>query len=224
MRRLRSVAFIGVDGSGKTTQARLLRDYLTHVGASVVEAHSYGLKLLRFVPGSARRGNGSHGPAATSAGTIARIYALAEMFDIALYAWAQYLWGHTKAFRSRQSCWLVSDRSFDDVLAKHLRLGTWPPSVLRAVRRLSPPIETTVWLRVQPEIAFVRDGDFSPPYYEHADSAYEQLSQWTKATIVSTSDIEPEMAACRIRIMLNIGEKRPIAGNAQGSIASQKRR
>jgi hypothetical protein len=154
---------------------------------------------------------------------VARIAALAEMVDIALYAWAQYLRGRSKAFRSRQACWLVSDRSFDDVLAKHLRRGTLPPSALRTVRRLSPPIETTIWLRLEPEIALLRDGDFSAPYYEQADSAYGQLSEWMTLAVVSTGESESDEVARRVRMLLNIDEPRPIASDAQGGSLSRKR-
>jgi hypothetical protein len=145
------------------------------------------------------------------------------MVDISLYAWTRYLWGRTKAFRSSRPCWLVSDRSFDDVLAKHLRLGTFPPSLLQAMRRLSPPIDTTIWLRVQPEVAFERDGDFAPPYYEQADSAYEYLNRWMTFSVVSTTDGGPEEAACRIRLLLDIDQQPAVSGRAQGGRVSQKR-
>jgi hypothetical protein len=81
----------------------------------------------------------------------------------------------------------------------------------------------TIWLRIEPEIALARDRDFPLSYYERADAAYSQLSRWVHVSVISTTDIEPEVAACHVRRMLSLDDREPIAGNLRDRVVSQKR-
>lgn len=167
---LYTVALVGIDGSGKSTQAALLRDYLQTCGYLTLGIHPFGCTLLGLRVSR-------EGRAPEPGRTRMRVHPLAllaawwEIFATILYLWT----AHARTLGQRlasSEVWLVSDRSFDDVLLKHRRTGVLSARGARVLRRLVPRVMTTIWLRTTPETARARDGDFPPAYYHELHSLY----------------------------------------------------
>ncbi len=178
--RYRSVALVGADGAGKSTQTELLRRLLAvePKRAYVFTVHPFGRKLLRV---------GSDSPVlpiAAGARSLRKksrllrwMAAAADILDIALYLWLTHLRAVLAALVGGREVWLVGDRSMDDTLIKHRRLGTLSKRTAELIRGLVPGFEETVWLRVEPRVAMARDRDFDLPYYEELYAAYSAAAE-----------------------------------------------
>jgi thymidylate kinase len=191
-----SVALVGMDGSGKSTQSARLSQTLTQQGKHVVMIHPFGRKLLSIIPGRFTP-QPSQGRRTTPSQTQ-RLAAFAELIDIGLYIWAAYLRCLVWAYVYRRDVWLISDRSFDDLLVKHLRRGTLAPSTLARVRRCVPTVDLTIWLQTEPSVAMERDKDFQADYYEELYALYQAVAAQYNWQIVATSGLSPQAIFGRI--------------------------
>ncbi len=187
-RHFHTIALIGLDGSGKSTQTMLLNEALTKQGARVVQIHPFGRKLLSVIPHRVILGSSSTGRRATSPRLLIRMAAIAEILDIGLYVWAAYIWCVLLRLFGHRDVWLVSDRSFDDILVKHRRLQSLSPRLLEHVRSLVPHAGVTIWLHTEPSIARARDNDFDSAYYEELHAAYSAVATRFGWRIIPTSD------------------------------------
>nr|MBA2712174.1 hypothetical protein [Rubrobacteraceae bacterium] len=123
----RSVALVGTDGSGKTTQAELLRRMLAEGPrkARVFAVHPFGRKLLRFGVSSPLLGTSENeGSPGKRSGPLRRLVAMADILDVAIYLWLVRVGATLAALFGNREVWVVGDRSMDDVLVKHERQGT----------------------------------------------------------------------------------------------------
>jgi energy-coupling factor transporter ATP-binding protein EcfA2 len=189
--RLQSVALVGMDGSGKSTQSALLRQTLIREGTPVVLIHPFGRKLLTIIPGRFTPQPSSQGWHTTPSPTQ-RLAALAELIDIGLYLWAAYIRCVLWALWRRRAIWLVSDRSFEDLLVKHQRRGTFSTAAIEILRRLVPPVDQTIWLQTAPGVAMERDQDFQAAYYEDLDALYQRIAAERHWQIVPTTGRSPQ--------------------------------
>ena len=176
---LRTVAFVGIDGSGKSTQVRMLGDRLRERGAAVFVVHPYGSKLLgRVASGRPRPSRRLRVPTADERPRAAPAIALADFAELAAYLWAKLLRARIKAILApRRQVWVIGDRSFDDVIAKHRRRRALPPVMLDRVRNLAPKFARTILLDVAPQVAFKRDQDFALSYYESVAALHREAAR-----------------------------------------------
>lgn len=195
--RLHSVALVGMDGSGKSTQSTLLREALTQQGARVVLIHPFGRKLLSIIPSRLTPQPATERPSSRPS-PLARIAALAELIDIGLYLWAVAGVCWVLALIGRQDVWLVSDRSFDDLLVKHTRRGTLGRAVRSIVRKLVPTADTTIWLQTEPSVAMERDHDFQAAYYEELYALYQATAAEYGWQIVPTAGLSPHAVSASV--------------------------
>lgn len=178
-RHYRSVALVGVDGSGKSTQAERLRRLLVERnGARVFAVHAFGRKLVRVgISSPVFTAPSETGQLRRNPGALRRIVAAVDILDIALYLWFVRVRVVLATLFGDREVWLVGDRSLDDVLIKHLRRGTISKRTVALVRRLVPRFETTIWLETEPSIAMARDKDFDLSYYEELHAEYSAAAQ-----------------------------------------------
>jgi hypothetical protein len=147
----------------------MLAARLRQRGAAVVVVHPYGSKLLRPV----RRL-----PTVDGRPRAAPAIALADLAEMAAYLWMNVLRATLKAIVApRRQVWFIGDRSFDDVIAKHRRRRALPSVILDRARNLAPQFATTILLDLAPRVAWTRDADFAPSYYESVASLYRQAAQ-----------------------------------------------
>jgi thymidylate kinase len=199
-----------MDGSGKSTQAKRLLEALRKQNVHVVAIHPFGWKTLSFLPrlfnsrikkSSGERLNG-HWQHNLLWWTISWL----EVTDIALYVWVNYLRCLVQAALMRQPVWLVSDRSFDDLLIKLQQRKTLSASTAWTVRSLVPQAEKTFWLQTDPIVARQRDQEFPESYYSELQDCYQVTAQQFGWQIIPTSDRSPDAVFADIQASLQ-GEK-----------------
>ena len=190
-----SVALVGADGSGKSTQVELLRRMLVQRPrrVQVFAVHPFGRKLLRVgtnspvLPVSA-----NVGPLREKPRLLRRVVAVADVLDIAFYLWLVHTRAAFAALIGGREVWLIGDRSIDDVLIKHRRQGTLSKRVAELIRGLVPRFEVTLWLQVEPQVGMRRDGDFDLSYYEELYAAYSAAAEQYGWRVVSEHGRTPE--------------------------------
>ena len=199
--RFRSVALVGFDGSGKSTQSKLLRRVLEEgpEKALVFVVHPFGRKLLRAgVRSPLLRSSSKEKPSDRSRTLIRRLVATADMMDIALYLWLVVLKAALAALFCDREVWVVGDRSMDDVLVKHQRQGTLSGKMTMKLRKLVPGFQVTIWLEVAPQVAKARDNDFDLHYYEELHVAYSAAAQRFGWRVVREAGRRPEEVRVQI--------------------------
>lgn len=102
----------------------------------------------------------------------------------------------------RKHVWLVSDRSFDDILVKHLYRKTLRPSVIKTIRRCIPRTEKTIWLQTDPAVAMKRDREFPESYYRGLEECYSSAAKQFEWDIVSTTQRSPEAVGAHVKAIL----------------------
>ncbi len=186
------VALVGMDGSGKSTQANSLFRLLIQQNRQAFLIHPYGWKLLSFLsaysrPKFIKTGEQSKTGKPPSVGN--RLIAWIEAIDIGIYIWLAILRCYLSAWLyKKDEVWLVSDRSFDDLLVKHVRLRTFSPRAIAFLRQCVPAMDMTIWLKTEPVIAMKRDADFPPAYYEELHCAYQAAASRYEWQILPTED------------------------------------
>ena len=100
----------------------------------VLVIHPFGRKMLSFLPVKTAGRAGAGGGAGVSRRPtgLRQLVAAVELLDIAVYIWVAHIRCLALALRGECEVWLVSDRSFDDLLVKHWRLQTLSPRALAA--------------------------------------------------------------------------------------------
>ena len=191
---LHTVALVGVDGAGKTTQAELLRRELEARGAVVMLAHPYGRKVPvarrpREVRVKRRRER--------------LLIALADLAEMWAYLWLVFLRARLAA--RHRAVWVVGDRSFEDLIVKHDRRGDVLAWLLKLARRLAPRFQRTVWLDVDPTVARARDGEFDPSYYAASRAAYARWARTGRWQVLAAQGAAPERVYERVREVLGVG-------------------
>lgn len=208
-----SIALVGVDGSGKSTQAGLLRQKLEARENRVLLIHPFGHKLLASLHPLGikivRTLLGGRSRSATPASTnkedrplAARVEAFFELLDIGIYTWGAYIRSRVMTLDGKSEVWIVSDRSFDDLLVKHRRLQRLSKRELSWARRIVPIAEKTVWLQTEPRVAMERDHDFSFEYYGELNRDYQTAASEYGWQIVPTSGRVPDEVAADIGLIL----------------------
>jgi thymidylate kinase len=192
--RYRSVALVGTDGSGKSTQVELLRLLLERPRRTrVFTVHPFGRKLLR-VGGSSPilRAPADEKHSEKRPRLLRRIVAAADMADIAIYLWLVRARATFAALFGDREVWVLGDRSMDDVLVKHHREGTLSSGMAALIRRLVPGFEVTIWLEVAPQVAMARDNDFDLRHYEELYEAYSAAAKQFGWRVVREAGRDPE--------------------------------
>jgi thymidylate kinase len=177
MCQCRSVAIVGIDGSGKTTMAKCLQQALSDRGARVVMIHPYGRPILRHLPGFSPATTPHGHSRLPSSRWLSRPTALLNLVEIMVYVWLAQARCILISRLERNPVWLISDRSGDSMLAKLLYLHALPRSLVNRLARVLPRGQATIWLRIDPGEAMRRDRDFPYAYYQGMDQAHAVLGK-----------------------------------------------
>jgi thymidylate kinase len=187
-----------MDGSGKSTQVNYLIETLRKQKTEVIVIHPFGWKIVSLLSRSPfhRSTNGTarkvgHSKSGLSV-RLSQLVTWIEICDIALYVWVGFLQYFFYTFLMKRQIWLVSDRSFDDVLVKHMYRKTLTPFVIKMIRRLVPRTEKTIWLQTDPTVAMQRDQEFPKNYYDGLEECYGAAAKQFGWEVISTTDCSPD--------------------------------
>lgn len=207
-RRCRSVAFVGIDGAGKSTQARMLCDLLRARGARPISLHPYGRPILKVMHWGAATGGGGD----QTQRPLATVLAWVDLAEILVYLWAQHARCALTTVLNSRDAWLVSDRSIDSTIVKHRLRHDLPDALLAFADRVAPHCQTTIWLRISPELAASRDRDFPLSSYIQMDEAHARAAVSRGWLVLPVDAASPD--ALFVTIADRLGLARPVASKS----------
>lgn len=208
--KMKSVSLVGMDGSGKSTQVSYLTEMLQKQHMEVMIIHPFGWKILSFlsrpvIHGSANGTGGKPDPLASGLSVrLRQLVTWVEVCDIALYVWVNFLRFFFYTVMMKKQVWLVSDRSFDDILVKHMYRKTLTPFVTRTIRWFIPQTEKTIWLQTDPAVAMKRDQEFPESYYRGLEDCYFAAAKQFGWEIVPTTQRSTEAVWANVKDILNL--------------------
>lgn len=167
------IAFCGMDGSGKTTLSRGLKEELVKKGHSAVvfEPFKYVIwaSLLKLLGGGERLV--SVGSEKKNHFFLFKLWPLLALFD----HWIQFLF-EIKPLGKRYD-YTIADRFFFDFAASFKYFGYTTKWLDKLYLKLIPKPDLTFILNLPPEIALEReqDGSHSPDFFSHQRAYYLAL-------------------------------------------------
>lgn len=157
------IALCGVDGSGKTTQAKLLKGALDHKFGSQRVAYSHGNRPLFKTDA---KSTGSH----TSIGPSKRswLFSMLILKKDLLKLWLFI-------FQNKNAAVIIFDRYVQDALAKAKFHGQASKLFQMLAYWFGPKADLVIWLDVPPEISLARDQEHSIEYHRNKHRAYADV-------------------------------------------------
>jgi thymidylate kinase len=180
------IALCGVDGSGKTTQAKLLKGALDQRLGSRRVAYSHGNRPL-FKTDTKSTGSD------VGIGTSRRNWFLSILI---LKKDLLKLWLYI--FQNRGATVVIFDRYVEDALAKAKFHGQSSNLFETIVNWLGPKSELAIWLDVPPETSFARDQEHPIEYHRNKQQAYAEVfrgSRMSRCAVVSGNGSPDEIHA-----------------------------
>lgn len=196
------VSFAGLDGAGKTTQARLLADWLTAAGFAVSLEAPQGPSFLRSLLTEL----------ANDLGLPDHHEVFGADITYLLTAFMRHRdWAERVVPALRMNQWVVTDRSAVCYYAAARATGASNEQTLRMVMRRLPAPDLILFLDVTPDEAFRRlaqrdSGREEAAFLAANDSGYRQLPEFAGFTVVAGSGSVAEVHA---RIQQAVTERFP---------------
>lgn len=167
------IVFCGIDGSGKSTWAKIVSDEFRRLGepVSYIHGHTYAISANSF---------GLTGE---------RMNTLAKWFKV---FWPLALCDNLYTFLTRyrpvlRSSHLITDRYFYDKLVRLRFYGIIPEKFFSFYMRLLPKPDYVFFLDVDPKIAYKRKADFRIEEYKMLSNLYRNMATLLDSPVINTS-------------------------------------
>lgn len=195
------ISFSGIDGSGKSTQVKLLSKQLKSKGNKVyVTEIMFGYFLLKPLIKFFRSATGSpkKGPVTRNRNLLFKMWFVPAFIDIWL--------GHI--FRIRHLTfkhdYVLADRFYSDIWANLLYYGYIPEWGFNSLVRFLPRADMALVFDVDPKNVRKREDDFPLSYYQEQSKIYKRLSKLLNLTVVNSNNSKKSVFAKILKIIPNL--------------------
>jgi thymidylate kinase len=181
------IAFSGIDGSGKTTQAQYIAEMLEHKGFQVCYVHMIQWTLVnrigRFLQSNTEQNlDTNHRDHGISVFTpLQRLVALFDIFRFRII----FLPVH---YMQKQI--VICDRFFYDLGVQALYTGLLKRRGAFSYWELAPIPTVSILLDIPPEIAWKREGEHDLTYYQIKRDMYLKYAPLWRSFIVNAIEME----------------------------------
>jgi len=178
------ISFSGIDGAGKSTQIKLLAEYLTSKGKKIKTTEEmFGYWLLKPVIGLLRKTTGSlpDGPIKRNKNFFLKLWFIVAFIDI----WLSFIF-KILPMRSKYD-FVIADRFYTDIWANLVYYGYLPNRMFSFSVKLLPKPDAAFMLQVKPKIVLRREEEFPPCYYNEQEKIYADLSDQIDFNIVGAN-------------------------------------
>lgn len=192
------VSFSGIDGAGKSTQVKLLLEYLKGKGKKVhVTQGMFGYFLLKPLIRNLRAVTGSPagGPVKRNKSVLPKLWFIPAFIDI----WLGYIFKYRSLLAKYD--FLIADRFYTDIWANLLYYGYLPDWAFKVFVKLLPKSSKAFLLSVNPKVVLQRESEFPPDYYRKQAKIYKHLKDYVDFYIIDANR-EPKTVFKEIRAEL----------------------
>lgn len=178
------ISFSGIDGAGKSTQVKLLVEYLRSKGKKVYATEAmFGYFLLKPLVWVLRGTTGTRGqgPVKKNKSILPKFWFILAFIDI----WASYIF-KVRPMLAKYD-FVIADRFYTDIWANLLYYGYLPEWAFEIFVKLLPKADIAFMLQVNPKTVQKREREFPPDYYEEQAKIYKSLATQVNFCIISTN-------------------------------------
>lgn len=167
------ISFSGIDGASKSTQVKLLEDYLRKKGKKVYATEEmFGYYLLRPFIKALRVATGSPaaGPVKINTNPLPKLWFILAFIDM----WFMFIF-KIRPLLMRYD-FVLADRFYTDIWANLAYYGYLPSWAFGFFAKLLPKPGKAFLLWVKPQVGQKRSSEFSLSYFTKQASIYKRLS------------------------------------------------
>lgn len=184
MKKGQLISFSGFDGAGKSTQVKLLQDYLQRNGQRVfVTEAMFGYFALKPVISLLRAATSSPvlGPVTRNKNSLLKLWFIPAFIDV----WLGYIL-KIRPMLSKYD-FVIADRFYTDMWANLAYYGYLPQLALGIFLKFLPKPDRAFILSLDPKIVQQRESEFPPDYYADQAKIYNSLPKYVDFYIIDAS-------------------------------------